>query len=138
MRFSPSYTLASYLIAFALLGSGVAWIVADQLKVGADTEFWQRVVATSLMVHGGAAMAALLLLGALGEVHMRRAWRARRNRATGVIMVVVNGSLIASAFALYYSGSETLRPWISNLHIAFGIALPLFILAHIAIGRHSR
>ena len=138
MRLSSGYKFASYLIAIALLGSGIAWMIADQLKVGPGQEFWQPVVATSLMVHGGAAMAALLLLGALGEVHMRRAWRARRNRATGVIMLVVNASLIGSAFALYYSGSEMLRPWISNLHIAFGIALPLLILAHIAIGRRSR
>ena len=120
----------------------MAWITADQFKAtggaGADSEFWQRVVATSLTVHGGSAMAALLLLGALGEAHMRRGWRARRNRATGVIMLIVNGSLIVSACALYYNGSETLRPWISLAHIAVGLALPLLIIVHIWIGRRAR
>ena len=126
----------------ALLGSGLAWIVADQLKAtggaGADSEFWQRIVATSLTVHGSSAMAALVLLGALGEAHMRRGWRARRNRATGLIMLFVNGSLIVSACALYYSGSEFLRPWISNTHIVFGLALPVLIIVHIWIGRRAK
>ena len=126
----------------ALLGSGIAWVVADQLKAtggaGGDSEFWQRVVANALTVHGGSAMAALLLLGALGEAHMRRGWRARRNRATGVIMLIVNGLLITSAFALYYMGSEVLRPWISLVHIAVGLALPVLVLVHIWVGRRAR
>ena len=136
------YRWVSYLIILALLGSGLAWVVADQLKAtggaGADSEFWQRVVANALTVHGGSAMAALLLLGALGEAHMRRGWRARRNRATGVIMLLVNGLLIVSAFALYYMGSEVLRPWISLVHIAVGLVLPLLIIVHIWIGRRAR
>ena len=39
------------------------------------------------MLHGGTAMLILMLLGALVPVHIERAWRARKNRATGIVMV---------------------------------------------------
>ncbi len=138
MRFSRMYRWLAILIGLVLLASGIVWTVADRWKAGPDGEFWQRWIATALMVHGGAAMAALLLLGALGEIHIRRAWRANRNRATGILMVLVNGLLVVSALALYYSGSETLRPWISAIHITGGLALPLLIALHIVVGRRSR
>lgn len=138
MRFNLTYRWLAGLVVTALLVSGIGWIAADQWKVGPDGEFWQRCIATSLMIHGGAAMVALLLLGALIESHMRRAWRVRRNRFTGTVMTLVNGFLVVSAFALYYNGSETLRPWISNAHIIGGLALPLLVILHILVGRRSR
>ena len=137
MRFSRIYRWIAFLVIVALLVSGVAWIAADQLKLGPDGEYWQRWTATLLMVHGSAAMVALLVLGALIEAHMRRAWRARRNRATGVVMLLINACLIVSACALYYNGIEALRPWISNAHIGFGLAMPVLILVHVWIGRRS-
>src|SRR5690348_4326839 len=91
-----------------------------------------------LMLHGGTAMVTLMLLGALVPLHIRRAWRSGRNRLTGPIMIGVNAALIATAFALYYAGSETLRPWISDLHIAVGFALPLALLVHVWLGRRAR
>jgi hypothetical protein len=72
------------------------------------------------MVHGGGAMLTLMLLGALFPVHIGRAWRAKKNRATGIVMLAFNAVLIATAFGLYYLASEILRPWASNLHIGFG------------------
>jgi uncharacterized protein (TIGR03382 family) len=53
-------------------------------------------------------------------------------------MVAVNAVLIVTAFGLYYAGSETLRPWASDLHIAVGIALPLVLLVHVWLGRRTR
>jgi hypothetical protein len=64
-----------------------------------------------LMAHGGAAMLTLMLLGALFPLHIFRAWRAKKNRLTGIIMIACNAMLIATAFGLYYLASETLRPW---------------------------
>jgi cyanate permease len=91
-----------------------------------------------LMLHGGGAMATLMLLGALVPLHVRRAWRSGRNRRTGPMMVAVNAVLIATAFGLYYDGSDTLRPWISDLHTVVGIALPLALLVHVWRGRRTR
>ncbi len=50
-------------------------------------------------------------------------------------MVAFKAVLIATAFGLCYPASEALRPWASDLHIAFGLALPLLFLAHVKTGR---
>lgn len=118
-----------------LFASGAGWLVADQTKESANGEIWQQAVAYLLMVHGAAAMLTLMLLGALFPLHIGRAWRAKKNRATGIVMLAFNVVLIATAFGLYYLSSEILRPWASDLHIAIGLALPLLFLAHIKTGR---
>jgi len=98
--------------------------------------FWQAATANLLMIHGAAAMIALLLLGGLFPSHIVRAWRGRLNRMSGSVMVFCNTVLIVTAFGLYYLGSETLRPLISDLHIVVGLALPLLLALHIWLGRH--
>jgi hypothetical protein len=122
--------------AFAVLFvSGAVWIAADQWKDSVRGEFWQAVAANLLMIHGGMAMLTLLLLGALFPVHIARAWRGKLNRFSGLTMATFNGLLIASAFGLYYLGSDTLRPWISDAHIAAGLVLPALFILHIWLGR---
>ena len=90
------------------------------------------------MIHGGAAMVALVLLGALIPVHVLRGWRSRRNRLAGAAMVIANVLFVATAFGLYYAGSDTWRPWISDVHIAVGLVLPVLIVIHVWTGRRSR
>jgi len=122
--------------AFAILfATGVAWLFADQLKDSANGEFWQDATADMLMVHGGAAMVTLLLLGSLFPNHIARAWRGRLNRISGTIMITCNAALIVTAFCLYYLGAETLCPWASNVHIVAGLALPAVVTIHIWLGR---
>ena len=102
-----------------------------------DTDRWQQTAAFLLSLHGGSAMVTLMLLGALGPMHVQRAWRAKKNRVTGIASVAIYGLLIATAFGLYYVGSEAFRPWISTIHIAFGLAVPAVVAAHIMVGRAS-
>jgi cation transport ATPase len=124
--------------AFVMLTlTGAGWLFADWRKDPSAPDAWHDVAATLLMLHGGAAMATLMLLGALVPLHVRRAWRSRRNRLTGPVMVVVNAVLIATAFGLYYAGSETVRPWISDAHTAVGLALPALLMVHVWLGRRS-
>jgi cation transport ATPase len=134
-RLDPPFRFAIYIAFAVLFVSGAAWLAADQLKETSNGEIWQQAAATLLMVHGGAAMVTLMLLGALFPVHIGRAWRAKKSRLTGIVMLAFNAVLIATAFGLYYSASEILRPWASDLHIAFGLAMPLLLLAHIKTGR---
>jgi cation transport ATPase len=134
-RLDPPFRFAIYSAFATLFVSGAAWLVAGQMKESSEAEIWQQAAATLLMVHGGAAMVTLMLLGALFPLHIGRAWRARKNRATGIVMLTFNAVLIATAFGLYYLGSEILRPWASDLHIAFGLAMPLLFLAHVKTGR---
>jgi hypothetical protein len=125
--------------AFALLVlTGAVWLVADQLKDSPEGELWQRVSASMLMVHGGVAMITLLMLGALFPLHMRLGWRSGRNRITGPAMAAFNALLIVTAFGLYYLGSDTLRPWVSDVHIGLGFALPALFVFHVVLGRRSR
>jgi len=77
----------------------------------------------------------LLLLGALFPVHLMRAWRARKNRISGSMMATFNAVLIFTAFGLYYLGSETVRPWMSWIHIGAGFSLGVWLPIHIYLGR---
>jgi hypothetical protein len=137
VRLSPLFRGSLYAAFVVLTLTGAAWLLADWRK-NSGAESWQDIAADLLMLHGGAAMAALLLLGALGPLHVRRAWRSGRNRMTGPTMVAVNAALILTAFGLYYAGSDALRPWISDLHIAVGLALPVLLAIHVWLGRRSR
>ncbi len=135
MRLKPAFRFALYAAFAVLFVSGATWLVADRWKE--TSELAQEAAADLLMVHGGAAMVALLLLGALVPLHVQRGWRAARNRIAGVAMVTFNAVLIVTAFGLYYAGSETLRPWMSDVHLWVGLAFPLLLLIHVVLGRRS-
>jgi hypothetical protein len=138
LRLDWRFRWGLYGVFAALFASGIVWIVADRLKDPGDAEFWQIVGADMLMIHGGIAMVTLLLLGALLPAHIARAWRGRINRGSGAVMIAVNAVLIVTAFGLYYLGSEMLRPWISDVHIAVGFVTPPLIVFHIWFGRRRR
>lgn len=138
----PSALQLDYRFRWGLYGAftvlfvtGAVWLIADALK-SANGDFWQVVSADLLMIHGGAAMVTLVLLGALIPVHIQSAWRDRRNRLTGITMAISNILLIATAFGLYYAGSDVLHAWISDVHIAVGFIFPVLLVTHVLIGRH--
>ena len=137
LRLEPSVRWTVYSVVAALFVSGAAWLMADALKDDPGSDAWQLLAANLLMVHGGAAMVMLIVFGALFPVHIRRAWRVRKNRLSGSAMVTLNGLLILTAFGLYYAGSELIRPWISGAHIAAGFALAFLTVLHILLGRKS-
>jgi hypothetical protein len=137
LRLSFSFRYAIYAVFTVLALTGAGWLVADWRKDLSGDEIWQQSIAYLLMIHGGTAMVALLLLGALVPVHLMRAWRSRKNRISGSVMVTFNAILILTAFGLYYLGSETLRPWMSWTHLAAGFALALLFPFHIYLGRRK-
>jgi hypothetical protein len=135
VQIDSQFRWALYAVCAVLFVTGAGWLLADAWKESADV--WQEVAANLLMVHGGAAMIALMLLGALVPLHLRRAWRAKRNRVTGTAMASVNAILIITAFGLYYFGSDVVRPWTSRIHYGLGLALPLLGLVHVLWGRRT-
>jgi len=137
LRLEPRLRGTLYAVASALLVTGMAWLLVDRLKPIYLMETWQRTAAYLLMLHGGAAMLMLLLLGALIPVHVAVAWRRGKNRITGSMMLVSNAVLIATAFALYYSGSETWRHQASVFHIGFGLGLPVLWAVHVWRGKRT-
>jgi hypothetical protein len=138
LRLNRYFRYFLYCIFSVLFLSGSGWYIADGLKDSPDGDIWQAVSANLLMMHGGAAMITLIALGTLIPLHVIRGWRADRNLVTGVTMATLNAALIVTAFGLYYLGSERLRLFVSNIHLAAGLAFPLLLFAHIFLGRRQR
>ena len=53
-------------------------------------------------------------------------------------MVATNTVLVVTASGLYYAGSDLLRTFAANVHIAAGLAVPALIVTHIVLGRRGR
>jgi cytochrome b561 len=138
LRLNFQFRWALYTAFAVLFITGVVWMIANAQKDSPDAEFWQTVAADLLMIHGGATMVTLVLLGALIPTHILRAWVSRKNQLTGTVMAISNILLITTAFGLYYAGSDTLRAWISDVHIAVGIAFPVLLTAHVLTGRTTQ
>jgi hypothetical protein len=138
LRLNSRFRYAVYAAIAVLFLSGVGWFAADWQKEGANGETWQQIAVYLLMLHGGGAMVTLLLLGALIPVHLLRSWRRGKNLVMGSVMVALNAVLIATAFGLYYLGSEAVRPWMSWVHLVIGALLPGLLALHIVLGRRQR
>lgn len=138
LRLRTSFRYSLYAAFAALLLTGAGWLVADWRKDVAGDEIWQQIAANMLMVHGGMAMLALLLLGALVPLHVQRSWRSGKNLVSGSVMAAFNAVLIVTAFGLYYLGSEAVRPFMSWIHLGAGFSLALLLPLHIWLGRRAR
>jgi len=132
LRLSRFAELFVYLVFGLLLVTGVGWMFAQATPDEAD-----RFPSLMLKVHGGVAMVALVLLGALIN-HMRKGWRARKNRASGLTLVLVILFLVLTGYGLYYAGDEQLRSLISQWHAWIGLTLFLLLPVHVLIGRALR
>jgi Na+-translocating ferredoxin:NAD+ oxidoreductase RnfE subunit len=137
LRLDPALRFWNYAAFAALFATGAIWLVADLLKTS-DDEVWQTLAANMLMLHGMTAMIALVLLGAMIPMHLRGFWRAGKNRISGAAMVGTNAVLVVTAWGLYYAGSDVLRTFAADVHIAVGIALPALVVTHVVLGRLSR
>ncbi len=137
MRLEPGLRFWTYAVGTTLAATGVIWLVADMLK-NADDELWQMIAADMLMLHGMTAMIALVLIGVMIPLHIQRSWRAGRNRVSGAVMIGANAVLVATAWGLYYAGSDLLRTFATDIHLAVGLALPALAIVHVVLGRRSR
>ena len=117
-----------YLVFGILLVTGVAWMVFQ-----ARLDEGNHVSSLMLKLHGGAAMISLILLGALIN-HMRKGWKSRKNRTSGLTLVLVILFLVVTGYGLYYAGNEQLRSLISQWHAWIGLGIFLLLPAHILIG----
>jgi hypothetical protein len=137
LRLEPGFRFWTYAVFATLAATGAIWLIADLLK-DPEGEMWQMIASDMLMLHGLAAMVALILIGAMIPVHIQRSWRAGKNRATGVVMIGANAVLVATAWGLYYAGSDLMRTFAADVHIALGVALPVLAIVHVVLGRRSR
>ncbi len=127
-------------VLVVLAASGLLWLL---LRFGGSPDCdpdacVARWIPEVLKAHGAAAMAALVVLGSLWQEHVTRAWRARRNRAAGALLVLGALLLVGTGWGLYYLGGESARAFTSTLHWMLGIAcIPIFLM-HLMRGHRAR
>lgn len=139
LKLSPRHRRWFYFVFGVLFVSGAAWLALHQWGA-TETEFGVQqnsVEPWLLRLHGAAAMAALVILGTMIPLHLRRGWRAHRNRGTGIFITSACVVLIGSGYFLYYAGGETLRGIAVYAHDSLGLALPGIVIWHIFRGRRS-
>jgi hypothetical protein len=118
-RQHPVVRALLYTALVALVATGLLW------KLDVDR-------ALLMKIHGAAAMASMVLLGALLVRHVPCGWSVRANRRSGVALLATSLWLAVSGYALYYAGSEGLRAFASQTHFWIGVALA------VAFGFHLR
>lgn len=88
-----------------------------------------------LIAHGISAYLFVLLFGAVMPAHIKAAWKAKRNRISGGLMIAVMSLLLISGLFLYY-GDET-RDAALWLHWVIGGGLVLLFPFHFIAGRRA-
>jgi cytochrome b561 len=126
-----------YIVLALLFFSGAGWAYWNYL-VAHSGDFEASAKTWAMKIHGAAAMAILVLIGALLTGHVKVAWRARRNRGNGALLLGVFGILIITGYGLYYAGGEELRAWTSWIHLSVGLSIPILIVLHVALGKKTR
>ncbi len=139
-RLRPGSRRAVYGLCLLLLISGVAWLVLHAwLRVeGPFGPEHHPLEAWLMRLHGLLALPALLGLGALLPAHVWPAWRPRRRRGSGLVLLGACGLLALGGWGLYYVADEAARDWLSISHWGLGLALPALVLAHILGARRER
>ncbi len=139
IRLSRRHEWFAYGVSAAVFGTGAIWAWAhflsnppNEFGASSPVESWM------LKAHGAAAMATLLLLGTLLPLHMKFAWRARRNLRSGLTLLAIFTFLVVTGYGLYYAGGEWLRAWTSTAHLWVGLGLPIFLFAHVWWGKRQR
>lgn len=130
-RLSRPLKATVYLAFGVLLLTGAALMFPDYPP---SSESWEKLPAISRKIHGGAAMLALLVLGAL-TAHVKRGWKAAQNRLSGVALLALNAFLIATGYGLYYAADEDFRAWLTRWHGWIGLGTLVLLPGHVLVGR---
>jgi hypothetical protein len=123
-----------------LVATGMAWLLLDWL-VRVEGEFGPEhhpAERWSLVAHGIAAYAFLILAGALIPIHIKLGWNIRRNFKSGVTLAGICLLLAVTALGLYYLGDDIARNWVSIAHWAAGLVVVPVLLIHAIGGRRFR
>lgn len=120
-----------------LLVSGVVWIYSyfflsqhtDYGTIPSSYEAW------SMQVHGAAVPVFLVIFGWFFPTHITRAYRARKNAASGIVLLSSMLWLILTGYLLYYCGHEGARKFSSLTHSIIGIGVVFVLVLHIILGK---
>ena len=138
IRLSRRHKFAFYTIVAVVFASGAVWTWLHHFARN-ENDFGSSPAETwTLTIHGLFAAASLLVVGSMLPLHVKFAWRAKRNRFNGIFFISIVTLLILTGYGLYYIGNERLRSWTSWIHLIVGLALPPLLALHIWRGRRSR
>lgn len=138
-QIAPLFKWSLYLSLGLLFLSGIAWLILHYFFT-TETEFGTAPSPfehTVLAIHGVAVPVFLVVFGTLFPTHIQRAFKARQNFLSGMFFIATLFILIASGYALYYSGNEANRSIASTTHSVIGILIVPFLLLHMTIGRKA-
>lgn len=130
MRLAASLRAALYGVGLLVTASGVIWLFTPAAS--------RRLAAACMQVHGSAAMAFLVLVGAVFALHAPMGWRERKNRASGAAFAAALAVLLATGALLYYLGGEGARSVSSTMHWTVGCAALVLGGVHVWLGRRDR
>jgi hypothetical protein len=85
----------------------------------------------SLQIHGFTAFLMIMIFGYLLASHVKRAWKVKPKSKLGLILLIMHGWLILTAYMLYYLVGEDSRIFISYAHLSVGFFYPIILVAHI-------
>jgi len=134
IRLPPQQEATLLAVLAGLVASGAVWLIYHHLLPARADMGTRPAEAWSLRLHGGLAMAVLVLVGMLLASHVRSAWRRRLNRGSGGLMLGAIAVLTVTGYLLYYAGSPALRDAVSVVHWGLGLALPVLLALHMARG----
>ena len=117
--------------------SGAYWLIAEWLKDPDLGPVRTPLQALCMKLHGAAALLFLLLLGTM-MTHVRRGWTVKANRWSGGSMIAVNGTLILTAWLLYYLTSDTWRELSGVVHWVVGLSVLPLIGFHVRCGKSTQ
>lgn len=141
IRLEPGHKRLVYAVFALLWASGALWL-AFHYFFGTEGDFGpvpHPLEKWWLRLHGLTAMFALVATGSLAANHMRLAMAHKKNRATGLPMLLLVAWLAATGYAMYYFSTDANAAWLPLLHWVAGLALPLALAAHLVAGRrHTR
>ncbi len=121
-----------YLTLTGLGVTGLIWMGLHYVNGGFAGENRPYALLHQLMIfHGILGYLVAVAVGLFLAQHVGAGWRARRSRATGISLLALFATLMASALMLYYSGDDSLRALASLTHQIVGVGLVLAVPAHV-------
>lgn len=103
------------------------WFVIDG-EFGPEKHPWQY---SALQIHGATAFLMMITVGVMVGGHVQHAWKLNRHRKRGVTILALVGSLIISAYLLYYIAQDESREIVELVHLTIGFSLPIALILHV-------
>lgn len=142
LRGYPQWFYATSLAVLATLFVSGLLLLPDMLDMRLEWDMPFRIGGglriTSAALHSTAGFLSLSVLGALATLHVRVGWYHRRNRWSGVTLLVLFALLLVSAIGIYYLGDPAWSRGSSVLHTLAGFALTALFAWHLLNGRRIR